>query len=266
MFEQFMRLNWRELLRASQSTAPYMNMKLWVFRTLVGPELFLNRIERLQPDRQNLAHENTIRIQSLFVKAEQTDNHLSDTQTLLPQDRSLAQMASIFGRFGNITFGGGSATIAVLHREIVVKRRWVSEETFGLCYALSRVTPGTNLLAFETGVGWTVRGWFGAIIALIAGSVPCSTLAVVVTFGYESFSQNVIVARAIRGALAATVGLMVVTAIQLLRPYLSKHHFIWPIGLALLSFSVVWKFRVPPVLDLGMAALLGFFLPARRSG
>lgn len=66
------------------------------------------------------------------------------------------------------------------------------------------MTPGTNLLAFETGVGWIVRGWAGAIIALVAGSVPCSTLAVLMTFAYESFSQNILVARAIRGALAAT--------------------------------------------------------------
>jgi len=178
---------------------------------------------------------------------------------------SLAELASIFGRFGNITFGGGSATIAVLHREIVSKRRWISEEIFALCYALSRVTPGTNLLAFETGVGWVIRGWLGALVSLVAGSVPCSSLAVLATFAYESFSQNVLVARATRGALAATVGLMFVTSIQLLRPHLNKDRFIGPIALALLSFLAVWKFRVPPVLVLGVAAMLGYFLPARRS-
>lgn len=177
---------------------------------------------------------------------------------------SLAELASIFGRFGNITFGGGSATISVLHREIVSKRRWISEEVFALCYALSRVTPGTNLLAFEAGVGWIVRGWLGAIFSLVAGSVPCSALAVFVTFAYESFSQNVLVARAIRGALAATVGLMLVTSIQLLRPHLNKHRFIWPIAVALLSLLAVWEFRMPPVLVLAVAAVLGYFLPERR--
>lgn len=130
------------------------------------------------------------------------------------QHASLGKLATIFGRYGNMTFGGGSATIAVLHQEIVSKRSWISEDDFGLCYALSRVTPGTNLLAFETGVGWIVRGWLGAIISLVAGSLPCSAMAVLVTFAYESFSQNVLVARAIRGALAATVGLMLVTSIQ----------------------------------------------------
>ena len=139
------------------------------------------------------------------------------------QSESFAQIASIFGRFGNITFGGGSATIAVLHREMVSKRKWISEEMFALCYALSRVTPGTNLLAFETGVGWIVRGWAGAIVSLVAGSVPCFAMAVLVTFPSGS-SARILVARAIRDALAATVGLMLVTSIQLLRPHLSKRH------------------------------------------
>ena len=172
-------------------------------------------------------------------------------------------LARIFGRFGNMTFGGGSATIAVIHQEIVSKRKCVSEEIFALCYALSRVTPGTNLLAFETGVGWVLRGWVGAIVSLVAGSVPCSAVAVLVTFAYEAFRQNVFVARAIRGALAATVGLVLVTAIQLLRPHLKKNHYVFPIIIALASFVAVWKFRVPPVLDLGLAALVGVFLPVR---
>jgi len=181
------------------------------------------------------------------------------------RDASLAQLANIFGRFGNITFGGGSATISVLHQEIVSKRHWISEEIFALCYALSRMTPGTNLLAFETGIGWIVRGWLGAVISLAAGSLPCSAMAVLVTFAYESFSQNILVSRAIRGALAATVGLIIVTAIQLLRPHLSKQQFVWPIAVALISFVMVSKLRMAPLLVLGIAAALGYFLPVRKS-
>lgn len=183
----------------------------------------------------------------------------------LSHSPSFAKLANIFGRFGNTTFGGGSATISVLHQEIVSKRNWISEENFGLCYALSRVTPGTNLLSFEVGVGWIVRGWMGAVVSLLAGSIPCSALAVVLTFAYESFRQNVLVGRAIGGALAATVGLMLVTSIQMLRPHLRRHQFIWPIVIALLSFVAVSKLRMPPVLVLGVAATLGYFLPARKS-
>jgi chromate transport protein ChrA len=86
-----------------------------------------------------------------------------------------------------------------------------------------------------------------------------------VTFAYESFSENVFVARAIRGALAATAGLTLVTAIQLLRPHMNKQRYILPVAVALLSLLLVWKFAFPPVLVLGVAAVLGYFLPARES-
>jgi hypothetical protein len=67
---------------------------------------------------------------------------------------SLQQIGSVFTRYANLTLGGGSATTAVIHGEIVTKRRWVTEEQFGLSYALGRLTPGTNLLAFCVGIGW----------------------------------------------------------------------------------------------------------------
>ena len=58
----------------------------------------------------------------------------------------LRRIAGAFARYANLTLGGGTATVAVLNRELVAKRGWIDEQPFGLCYALSRLTPGTNLL------------------------------------------------------------------------------------------------------------------------
>ena len=41
-----------------------------------------------------------------------------------------------------------------MHRELFEKRKWISNDDFTLCFALARLTPGTNLLAFCTGWGW----------------------------------------------------------------------------------------------------------------
>jgi chromate transporter len=99
-------------------------------------------------------------------------------QRLVP---TLAAIARVFARHANTTFGGGSATIAVLRRQLVVRQAWLDDTEFDLGYALSRLTPGTNLLAFCTAAGWTARRWPGAVIALLAASLPYSILAVVVT-------------------------------------------------------------------------------------
>src|ERR1700730_16049824 len=112
-------------------------------------------------------------------------------------------LAAVFLRHGNMTFGGGSATIATAHREIITKRDWVTQRQFDLSYALSRLTPGTNLLAFSTAIGWLVSGWSGALVVLLASSIPCSVLAVVLTAVYQSWTRHPFAMVALRGALAA---------------------------------------------------------------
>jgi Chromate transporter len=71
----------------------------------------------------------------------------------------------VFARYGNFTLGGGSAT-AILHHELIGKRRWLAQDRFMLCFALGRLTSGTNLLAFCTGVGWLLRGMSGAVVPI----------------------------------------------------------------------------------------------------
>jgi chromate transporter len=94
---------------------------------------------------------------------------------------TLGQIGNVFARYANLTLGGGNATTAVIHGEIVSKRRWVSEEQFALSFSLGRLTPGTNLLAFCTGIGWMLRSWSGAVVALLAASVPCTLIVVAIT-------------------------------------------------------------------------------------
>src|ERR1700733_357324 len=131
---------------------------------------------------------------------------------------SLQQIAAVFLRYGNWTFGGGSSTVAVLQTELM-DRRWVDRETFTLAFGLARLTPGTNLLSFAAGVGWLLRGWGGALSALLAGSIPCSLIALLVTALYESWSKNPFVQIGLKGALAAAVGVMVATGWMLIRPF-----------------------------------------------
>src|SRR3984885_11060015 len=81
------------------------------------------------------------------------------------------EIADVFARYGNFTLGGGSATSAVIHGQIVTRRNWAKDQQFTLCFALGRLTPGTNVLAFCTGIGWVLRGLPGALVALLAASI-----------------------------------------------------------------------------------------------
>jgi len=181
-----------------------------------------------------------------------------------PVTPSLREIASVFTRYANLTWGGGSATIAVLRKQIVDKRRWLRESEFDLSYALSRLTPGTNLLAFCTAAGWTRRRWLGAIIALLASSIPCSLLVLLVTVFYEELQGSSWFQAALHGALAAAVAIMGSTAWVFAEPHVKAAP--WKaIAIAPLTVVLAVWLHFSPVEILLIAAALGFAWPVRKA-
>ena len=176
---------------------------------------------------------------------------------------NLRQIAGAFVRYANATFGGGSATTAVLHRAIVDERAWVAPERFALIYALARLTPGTNLLALCTGLGWQLCGWRGALIALLAASVPCSAIVVVVTYFFEQWSHNRLAEISRRGAVAAAVGITVVTCWTIFKPYFKSRH--WPRAalIGATAFALAAFLGIQPIRILLAAGVVGLLWPVR---
>jgi chromate transporter len=177
---------------------------------------------------------------------------------------TLRTLAAVFVRHGNLTFGGGSATVATLHREIIERRGWLEQHRFNLAFALSRLTPGTNLLAFSTAIGWMLRRWSGAVVTLLAGSLPCAALAVGVTAFYELWSRNATAQIALRGALAAAVGVMVITGVTIIRPQWRGAS--WVRLLMFVGGAFAWSlvFSIPPIRILLVAAAVGGLWPVEE--
>jgi chromate transporter len=174
---------------------------------------------------------------------------------------SLKQIADVFVRYANFTLGGGSATTAVIHGEIVDKRRWVSEEQFALSFALGRLTPGTNLLAFCVGIGWILRSWAGAIVALLAASVPCTLFVVVITVLFSEWQENPFAQAAIKGAIAAAVAITVKTVWTIAHPYFRSGNRIRVVVIGAAAFALHAIAGISPIDVLLLAAVIGFFLP-----
>ena len=81
-------------------------------------------------------------------------------------------MLQAFFRIGNTTFGGGFITMIVLGREFVEKLRWLKPGEYDVAFSLSRVTPGTNMIAFCAATGFQLAGWAGGILAVLAVVLP----------------------------------------------------------------------------------------------
>jgi chromate transporter len=166
-------------------------------------------------------------------------------------------VASVFVRIGSLTFGGGNATVAALEQEIVDSRGWLERSRFHLAFALSRITPGTNVLATCTGIGWCLRKWRGAVAALLGASVPCSAIAIFITGVYIAWNRNPIAIAAFRGAAAAAVGLIVASCWLLLRPFIGAVSWLRIVVLVGGS-AVLASLSMPPVRVLGLAIIVGF--------
>jgi chromate transporter len=161
---------------------------------------------------------------------------------------SLSQLARVFFRIGNTTFGGGLLTITVLGRELVDRQQWISAEDYELAFAAARVTPGTSIIAFCAAAGWLVLGWAGALVAVFALTAPTAVLAVLLVKGMESGAGHPLVMAVVAATVAAVAGMMWAIVWIIVRPY-SKG--LVPVLRAVLiaggAFLASWRFDVTPV-------------------
>lgn len=125
---------------------------------------------------------------------------------------------SEFARAGNLTLGGGQPIIADLQRRVMVERRWLPEEDFGLLYGIARLTPGTSVLAFIAATGARIGGPLIGVVAVVAASFPAAIVIWLMSVFFDVWSANPWVASALQGAMAAVVALITASAWQIFQP------------------------------------------------
>jgi chromate transporter len=172
---------------------------------------------------------------------------------------SLRELAALFARIPNLTFGGGDPTMAALQRELVARRGWLAPEQYGLAFGLARLTPGTNLLAFCAAAAWLLRGALGAVLAVLAASAPAAIVVVALSYGYQALKGNALAMSVIAGLLASAVGMMATAAWRLVRPHVRRGEGLRALVLAGGSVALLRGVAMPPVAVLALAAVAGFF-------
>ena len=121
----------------------------------------------------------------------------------------------IFGAFlwlGCTSFGGGSA--GWLYREMVLKRRWIDDQTFLAAMALGQVMPGANGVKLSVLIGQHLRGALGgaaAVFGLLAGP-----FAIILAVGavYAGLGEHAILHAVLDGVAATVVGLTFATGLR----------------------------------------------------
>ncbi|MBL8215083.1 MAG: chromate transporter [Bryobacterales bacterium] len=176
---------------------------------------------------------------------------------------SLATVLRVFGKAGSTTFGGGDPTMAALQREIFEREQWLKMEDYGLCYSIARITPGTNVLAFIAAVGYLLRGWSGAAVAVLAASLPAAIIVVWLTLAFEASARTMVTQRAMAALLAAVTGMMAAAVVLLTKPAVQRRAWL-RIGLFTGgTLLMAWKLGTSPITLMALAAMGGALWPMK---
>jgi chromate transporter len=150
---------------------------------------------------------------------------------------------------------GGVAAMELLRRSLGA-RGWMNGEGHALFVAISRLTPGTNILAYCVALGWHLLRWPGALVALAAASIPASVIIALLSTTLARVDEQPIIQIVIAIALIVAAILVLLTAWNLLRPYLEGANAVRTGVISAVVIALVLM-RVTPIRILLVAAVLG---------
>lgn len=158
-----------------------------------------------------------------------------------------------FFRAGSLVFGGGHVVLPLLQAE-VVGPGWVTNEQFVAGYGATQAVPGP-LFTFSAYLGAVMKGWSGALLALVAIFLPSFLLIVGALPFWDFLRSKSSFQRALSGVNAAVVGLLLGALYQPI--WTSAIHTPADFGLALSAFGFLMFWQWPPWLVVGATALGG---------
>ncbi len=159
-------------------------------------------------------------------------------------------------KLGFIGFGGPAGQIAIMHTELVERRRWISERRFLHALNYCMLLPGPEAQQLATYIGWLLHRSWGGIVAGVLFVLPSLAILILLSWVYLRFGDVPWVAGIFYGLKPAVVALVLHAAHRIGKRAL-RHPAMW--ALAAASFLAMFAFDVPfPAIVLA-AAMLGWW-------
>jgi len=157
-------------------------------------------------------------------------------------------------KLGFISFGGPAGQIAIMHTELVERRRWISEKRFLHALNYCMVLPGPEAQQLATYIGWLMHRTWGGIVAGALFVLPSLFILGALSWVYVAFGQVPVVAGIFYGIKPAVTALVVHAAHRIGTRAL-KNGWLW--GIAVASFVAIFALEAPFPLIVLIAALIG---------
>jgi chromate transporter len=159
-------------------------------------------------------------------------------------------------KLGLISFGGPAGQIAIMHEELVERRRWISERRFLHALNFCMLLPGPEATQLATYCGWLLHRTWGGIAAGVLFVLPSALLLWLLSFMYVTYGELPWLAGAFAGLKPAVTAIVAAAVIKIGQRSL-KNAMLWAIAAA--AFVAIFFLRAPFPAVIGGALLLGFF-------
>ncbi|HZL83970.1 MAG TPA: chromate efflux transporter [Candidatus Krumholzibacteria bacterium] len=157
-------------------------------------------------------------------------------------------------KLGFISFGGPAGQIAILHREVVERRRWISENQFLHALNYCMLLPGPEAQQLATYIGWLLHRARGGLAAGILFVLPSVLILLALSIGYAVYGESPLAAGCLAGFKSVVVAIVAAAVLRIGRRALrSKAHLFVAIG----AFVGIYFLHVPFPLIVLAAAVFG---------
>ncbi|AKU11962.1 TnOtChr-like ChrA chromate transporter [Azoarcus sp. CIB] len=158
-------------------------------------------------------------------------------------------------KLGFIGFGGPAGQIAIMHRELVEERRWISERRFLHALNYCMLLPGPEAQQLATYMGWLMHRTWGGIAAGVLFVLPSLFFLIALSWIYIAFGDMPLVAGLFYGIKPAVTA-VVVQAVHRIGSRALRNGLMWAIAAA--AFVAIFAMNVPFPAIVAVAALTGY--------
>jgi chromate transporter len=169
---------------------------------------------------------------------------------------SLGQALKFWTKLGFISFGGPAGQIAVLHQELVEKRRWISERRFLHALNYCMLLPGPEAQQLVTYIGWLMHRSWGGILAGALFVLPSLFILIGLSWVYLTYGQVPWIAAIFFGIKPAVTAIVLHAAVRIGKRTIHNQALKW---IALCSFLAIFILNLSFPIIVAIAAAVGYW-------
>ncbi len=165
------------------------------------------------------------------------------------------QLFKIFFKIGAFTIGGGYAMVPIIEDEIVIKRKWISNEDFVDLLAIAQSSPGILAVNISIFIGYKLKGIKGAIISTLGSILPSFIIILLIAIFFQAFKNNIYVEKMFKGIRPAVVALIAAPTFSMAKSANISKYTIW---IPIISALLIWLLGVSPIWIIIAAGVSGY--------